>query len=457
MQAHTLMARQLARLNNLVLSRTGMHSALAAALAVGCVAAPGFALAGPMGNIVAGGQGQVNPKAEKQVVAAERAVAKQPQSAENRARLAQSYLSAGRFVSASTAFEDAIALGDKAPTTALGMALSYIGSNRNAEAVTLLGQWREAMPVGDYALALALAGQPAQAVAILSAAIKQGDNTPKHRQNLAYAFALDGHLPEARVIASQDVPVDQIDARISEWALQASVGSQQSRVAALIGAPLRSDPGVPSQLALNPSPATPALAVSESPAPTASELPPVGADAPALAMVEPQAELPAAAEPELPTALAAASPAVRAFVSSPVVQDVASPVPAPQRMARAKLVTPVAAPKPKAGAPRRAAAPVVQGSHVVQLGSFTTEAGAHRAWGIFVRQDPSLKDRELRITQATVNGRRYWRVAAAGYDMASARSKCSSVRGSGKDCLAYAHKRELPGALGAVAQRLARR
>ncbi|WP_236554624.1 SPOR domain-containing protein [Novosphingobium sp. 9U] len=454
----------MAKLNRRVLSRTGMHSAMAAALAVGCVAAPGFALAGAIGSNVAGDQGQVSRKAEKQVVAAERAVAKQPQSAEGRARLGQTYLSAGRFVSASTSFEDAVSLGDKTPSTALGMALSYIGSNRNAEAVTLLGQWRDAIPVGDYALALALAGQPSQAVSLLSDVIKQGDNTPKNRQNLAYAFALDGHLPEARVIASQDVPLEQLDARISEWALQASVGSQQSRVAALIGAPLRSDPGQPAQLALAAPAAAPALAANDTPAPAAQELPPVGADAPVLAMAEPQprtdaaAPEPVAADPAPVPALADASSAVRAFVSNPVVQDVAAPIPAPQRMARAERValTPAAA-KPKSAAPRRAAAPAAAGTHVVQLGSFTTEAGAHRAWGIFVRQDPSLKDRELRITQATVNGRQYWRVAAAGYDMASARSKCSSLRGGGKDCLAYATKRELPGALGAVAQRLARR
>lgn len=453
MKAHTLMARHLARLNNFALSRTGMHSALAAALAIGCVAVPGFALAGAAGRNLAGDQAEVSRKADKQVVAAERAVAKQPQSAESRARLGQTYLAAGRFVSAGASFEDAVSLGDKTPATALGMALSYIGSDRNAEAAALLGQWRDAIPVGDYALALALAGQPAQAVSILGAAIKQADNTAKNRQNLAYAFALDGHLPEARVIAAQDVPLDQLDARISDWALQASVGSQRSRVAALIGAPVRSDPGQPAQLALAASVAAPALAATEMPAPAAQELPAVGADAPVLAMAEPQplGEAPTVA------ALAEASPAARAFVSSPIVQDVAAPVPAPQRIARAERRAPVAPSKPKAAAPQRAAAPAGTGTHVVQLGSFTTEAGAHRAWGIFVRQDPSLKDRELRITQATVNGRRYWRVAAAGYDMASARSKCSSVRGGGKDCLAYASKRELPGALGAVAQRLARR
>ena len=38
------------------------------------------------------------------------------------------------------------------------------------------------------------------------------------------------------MIASQDVPADKLDVRVSEWALAASIGSQQSRVAAMLDA-----------------------------------------------------------------------------------------------------------------------------------------------------------------------------------------------------------------------------
>ncbi len=470
MQAQTMMARQMARLNQLAADRSRLGKAMAAAIAVSCVAAPGFALAGDLADQGNAQSDHADRKLDKQILTAERAVAKQPQNLELRSRLAQVYLAAGRFLSASGAFEDAVALGDKTPASALGMALSYIGSSRNQEALALLGQWRDAIPVGDFGLALALAGQPAQAVAILSEAVKAGDNTPKNRQNLAYAFALDGHLAEARVVASQDVPVDQLEARVSDWALQASVGSAQSRVAALLGAPVRSDPGQPTQLALAGTGNAPALAMVEAaPAPvsTAQELPPAPADAPALAfaepapvadpVTEPAEPAVASAEPVQPaTALAAATD--RQFVSNPVVQAVAESMAstAPVRLARAETVrpTPPVVRKP-VPAPRRPAA--TASTHVVQLGSFSTEAGAHRAWKIFQQRDPGLKERELHLTQAVVNGRTYWRVAAGGFDMASAKAKCSSGRVAAGSCIAHSAARELPGAVASVSRRLASR
>lgn len=438
MQSH----KRLARLNS---------TALAAMLAAGCIAVPGFALAATAQGTIPGAQ-QVDRKADAMVRDAEKAAAKRPQDAGVRTRVGQSYLAAGRFVSAATSFEDAVSLGDKSPATALRLALSYIGAGRNAEATSLLGQWREAIPAGDFGLALALAGHPGEAVTILSEAIKQGGNSPKARQNLAYAFALDGRLHEARVVASQDVPLDQLDARISEWALQASVGSQQSRVAALLGAPVRSDPGQPAQLALaSPASEAPALAAltAPEPAPQGGELPALAEPAPMVAQAAPE---PAA---ERTPDLAEAGPSGLRFVSNPVIQDVrASPV--ARRVMRTAAAEPTPVAKTKAAAPL-ASSRMTSATHVVQLGSFTTEEGARRAWGIFVRRDPSLKDRELRITQAMVNGRRYFRVAAGGYDMASARSKCSQVRGGGRECLAYGTARELPGAVGTVARRLASR
>jgi len=435
----------------------GLRAITAAALTAGCVATPGFVYAATNGNFAQGGQERISKKVEKQVIAAERAVAKAPQDAVSRARLGQSYLAAGRFASASATFEDAVSLGDKSPSTALGMALSYIATGRNGEAAALLGQWGETIPVSDHGLALALAGQPAQAIALLGTAINAGETTPKIRQNLAYAYALAGRLPEARVIASQDVPADKLDVRVSEWALQASVGTQQSRVAALLGAPVRSDPGRPTQLALAaPSSATLVAAAEPLPQPPAlEELPAVAA--PAFAQAQPDAAAPAPDERRAPMMLASyEAPAVpqparaeRPKVAAPAVQRVAA------RVANRRSEPPASANERKRAAPKRAAT----GTHVVQLGSFTTEAGARRAWGIFVSRDRSLKDRELRITEAMVNGRRYFRVAAGGYEAAEARTKCSSLKGRGNECLAYvggpASSPAIPAR--AVAQRLASR
>lgn len=451
-----------------------MHAATAAALAAGMLATPGFAFAREARASRTAEQPGVSKKLEKQVAIAERLAAKAPRSAEARSRLAQSYLAAGRFASAATSFEDAVSLGDQTPVTALRMALSYMGSGRNLEALALLEQWREAIPAGDYGLALALAGQSAQAVTVLGEAIQRGENTPKARQNLAYAYALGGRLREARMIAAQDVPVDQIEARISDWALQASIGSQQSRIAAMLGAPMRRDPGQPAALALA-TPGQGAVLAQMRPSPLSAqpvatplptdELPAVRNAAP-MAPVFAQDAPPATSgkQPETPhpaqvaTAEIAPASGIR-FISNPVVQDIsryaAASLPADSdRREHARMATLSAKPSAptKPSAPARVPAPALVAtrpgatrvaavsSHAVQLGSFLSEESARRAWDVYVSRDPALQERELRITQAVVNGRRYWRVAAAGYEASAARHMCSAVRSRGRDCLAYAER-----------------
>ncbi len=82
-------------------------------------------------------------------------------------------------------------------------------AGRNRDAVAILDDWRDAIPVADLGLALALAGEPTRGSAILADALRNGENTPKLRQNLAYAYALDGRWREARIMMMQDVPADQ--------------------------------------------------------------------------------------------------------------------------------------------------------------------------------------------------------------------------------------------------------
>lgn len=444
-----------------------LRTAMAMAIAASCVAAPGFAYAKPLDSTAERDESQAKRKSEAQITLAETKVAKSLQNASARAELAQAYLAAGRFLSAGQTFEDAVTLGDRSPATALGMVLAHIGVGRNSEATALLAQWRDSIPAGDFALALALAGQPQQAVALLSEVIRHGESTPKIRQNLAYAYALAGHLREARIIASQDVPADQIDARVSEWALQASVGSQQSRVAALLGAPLMSDPGQPVQLALSRPDEAVALALHE-PSMTNEELAPLGGD-PEMESVAPPfalAQLTTREDADLPEPVDAVtsapvvdivhaglpqSDAEPRFVANPVVQSVA--VVAARRSPPAKVLPARSTESTK---------PDVSGTggdHAVQLGSFASEEGARRAWSVFVRRDPSLRERTMRITEAVVKGRRYWRVAAAGYESGEAHAKCSAVRRQGKGCLAYVEARSLPGAVApqTAAERLASR
>lgn len=231
--------------------RYAFSSVIAVALLAGCAGTGELAKAV---SYAGSASARTTGKADRAIDKAETAVAKNPQDASARAILANLYLQAGRFDSAATTFSDAMALGDSNPRTALSLALAHIGGGRNRDAVALLDQWRDSIPAGDLGLALALAGETSRGVAVLSDAPRGGDNTPKLRQNLAYAYALDGRWSEARVMAAQDVPADQLDTRISNWAMMGKPEDYQRRVAGLLGTPVVTDPGQPSQLALGGAP-----------------------------------------------------------------------------------------------------------------------------------------------------------------------------------------------------------
>ncbi|HET9628427.1 MAG TPA: tetratricopeptide repeat protein, partial [Novosphingobium sp.] len=150
-------------------------------------------------------------RSERAVARAEATVARAPRDVAARAELGRAYLAAGRFESAREALGDAMSLGDTSGRTALSLALAQIGSGQFRQAVALLDERRDDIPAGDLGLALALAGESSRGVAILVDAVRGGENTPKLRQNLAYAYALDGRWAEAKIMAAQDVPSDQLD------------------------------------------------------------------------------------------------------------------------------------------------------------------------------------------------------------------------------------------------------
>ncbi|TCM38087.1 sporulation related protein [Novosphingobium sp. ST904] len=392
-------------------------TAMAAALLVSCAGQMPLAATGAT---AVSGDAEAGRSADRDLARAEQRVARSRRDGSARAALAQAYLSAGRFDSAATTFEDAVSLGDQSPRTGLGTALAYIGAGRSAEATAVLARLHDRIPASDYGLAISLAGQPAEGVAVLTDVVRGGENTPKARQNLAYAYALDGRWREARLIASQDVPADQLDARLGQWAAAARPDQSRARIAGLIGAPLRSDPGQPAMLALD----TPAGNVQ-------------------MARVEAPEPAPAAPTGELPP--------VQTGESFWGTSRTAEAAPAPVAMPAAPVRMAAANPAPvRKAAPARKPQTVssTQATHLVQLGSFRTMDGARRAWGIIQSRNPALKGHGLRITEAKVNGQTYYRVAAEGFDQRAAQSVCSSVRQGGNPCLAYAQQRPLPGGVG---------
>ena len=421
-------------------------------------------------------------KVDRAIQHAEAAVLAEPRNPGYRAILGAAYLEAGRFNSAGTAFGEALELGESDPRTVLSYALAKIATGDSQSALAQLYRSADRIPPADFGLALALAGQTDRGVQYLVNTVRQGQNSPKARQNLAYAYALSGNWPAARVMAAEDVPADQLDARLSEWAATARPEDFQVRVANLLGVTPAYDSGLPQSLALANFPSMDTMvaeaeAQAEAPvevaAETREEPVQVAAAAPAPAraardetplpfgidgidkvqfesdpVVQSVAQAPAPAASPAPAvarpaparrpAVAAAAPSARSatrFISRAVVQDVpATPEPAA-----------VAAPAPQQR--RMAVASGSAATHLVQLGAFNSRQVAENKWAEFQRRYSDLKGRDVVITEALVNGRTYFRVAAAGFGSRSARSMCNTLKAGGTGCFAYAASNPPAGAV----------
>jgi Flp pilus assembly protein TadD len=424
---------------------------------------------------------------DRAITHAEAAVLAEPRNAGFRAMLGASYLEAGRFQSAATSFNDALELGDTDPRTVLSYALAMTATGDSAAALEMLGNYETAIPQADLGLALALAGQAERGVHVLVNSVRNGENSAKARQNLAYTYALAGNWRAARVMAGEDVPADQLDARLSNWAATAKPEDYQLRVANLLQVTPVSDGGQPGSLA---------LANFPSPQQLAAEARELGGEDLAFAQAEPTASealafgisgidmvdvgtgnenrgvatetagpapvrvatAPVPAPRTISTPAVAAAPSRGAgprFVSNAVVQDLPAaaapraPTRAPTRVAgpaagpaAAPVAGPVAGPAPSPQR-RMAATPAAATSsgadtHLVQLGSFDSRAVAESGWAGLKRRFPQLADHDVVITEAQVNGRTYFRVAAAGFGQSTARSLCNTVKSAGRGCFAYA-------------------
>ena len=182
---------------------------------------------------------------------AQKAVENSPNDAGFRTLLGNAYLASGRFASAEAAYNDALSIFSNQPAVAMKLVLAQIAQGKNVEALAMLDQLRGVANPADVGLAMALAGQPGNAIALLDEAARAAGADARTRQNLALAHAMTGDWENARTIAAQDVPADQLDARMAEWMRTAGQQSTVTQVAALIGVtPAASDPGQPVRLAL---------------------------------------------------------------------------------------------------------------------------------------------------------------------------------------------------------------
>ena len=391
---------------------------------------------------------------DKAIAFAEEAVYAEPRNSGFRAMLGAAYLEAGRFQSAATSFEDALELGDEDPRTVLSYALAKTAQGDNKAALGKLSQWEGAINPADYGLAVALAGNPERGVHILTNTLRGGDNTAKVRQNLAYTYALAGNWRAARVMASEDVPADQLDARLSDWAANARPEDHKIRVASLLNVSPSSDGGQPQRLALGNFPSQ-QMMVAESEAQAPVQVAAAPEVAPKVETAQSAAAKPTATpvrvtarnQAALPVAAAKPAPAVKPapkaaaqpvrkpaprFVSNAVVQKVSAPSVRPAARTGPSRVA------PKTSQRRMAVASGVKATHLVQLGSFDSRGVAEAKWNEFQKKHPELKGHDVVITEAKVNGRTFFRVAAAGFTSKSARNMCGTVKSDGRGCFAYA-------------------
>lgn len=379
--------------------------------------------------------------------AAEGAVALSPRDATYRQLLGRAYVANGRFVSAETALGDAMTLGNSDPRTVISLALVKVGLGKNDEARRLLADNAATLPAADYGLAMAMAGDAAEGVRVLSEAIHDPSATARTRQNLAYAYALAGRWKDSRVMAGEDMEPLAAAQRVSQWAMMAEPSMGAQRVAALMGVTLNTaDAGLPVRLAL--APEAPADATQTMMADAAADAPPVAEAAPeapvAVAAVE------TVAVPAAETAAVAAKP-VR--VAGFVVEDrnKAKPAAAPAASKPARAIAAQAAPAAKM---QKVAMfkPVSNGASawVVQLGAYDSAAIAKEKWTRMATINSAIAAFPVLTSQANVGGKTYHRVAINGFATRNdAMAMCRAIKAQKGQCFV----RE--GAPGATPQRWA--
>jgi D-alanyl-D-alanine carboxypeptidase len=403
--------------------------------------------------------------------AMEQAVTLSPRDAGYRQLLADIYLKQGRFDSARTTFLDVLELDPANIRAALSVALVQIAQGRPQAALSRLDALDGRAPAADIGLAYALAGRTDRAVRILEIAARAPGATARTRQNLALVYAMSGDWRRARAVAAQDLSPADLPARLQQWASFARPDTGPAQVASLLGVSPAQDPGQPVGLALATPPAAapsgPAFAEASAtvgpvfasaapaaaPAPEPAETPVMTAEAPAPAPAPIQvAEAPPTEAPAfwVPTAQSYQAPVEVPVEAGPVPTE---PLPPPEvRVQYASAARSLVAPEPEliraaavnrlpvpAGPVFRRARPrvaIANGSApvVVQIGAFSNERNAERAW-VQASARYGLASRRPLTTTIAINGRTLHRVSVSGFASAGdAQRLCGQIRGQGGVC-----------------------
>jgi D-alanyl-D-alanine carboxypeptidase len=369
----------------------------------------------------------VKGKIEKALSYAEAAVEADMRNVEYRSLLARIYMQQGRFVAAERTLMDVMELGQVDPRTVVSLALARTAQSKTDSAIALVDANRAILPASDYGLA--------RAIDVLVEAIRGNNATARTRQNLSLAYAFAGRWREAQIMASQDMPQTTVDKRIVEWAQYSRPGAYEVRVAGLLGVKAQADSGQPVRLALNAAPANetqmaaveaPAetsVAMAELPAVTAAPVKELAAIGPAPVNILPVVE-------EATEAAVAVAVAVAPAFEAPLIKAPVAPVKAPEAAVKAPVKLALADTAPVVSKKS------VAGSHLVQLGAFSSAANAQQAWGKTVAKHKVLQGFDSASSTVTVNGKQLVRLAAMGFgNKASADAACAAIKSGGGDCI----------------------
>ncbi|HET9353283.1 MAG TPA: tetratricopeptide repeat protein [Sphingomicrobium sp.] len=355
---------------------------------------------------------------------AERAVEGSPQDAGFRALLGNCYLAAGRFASAEGAYRDALSIYGNQPQVVLKLALVQIAQGKNDEAKLLLAEARGLLDASDTGLALALAGDPHGAVALLEPAARQVGADARTRQNLALAYAFAGDWAQAKTVASQDVPADQLDGRIQQWMALSQPARASDQVAAFIGVqPAASDPGQPTRLALHKTDGVKQVAaepIGDVPAGLTSTATVALNDVPAAVEPQPEPVMVATAEPVAP-------PPPPFVAAEPAKLADARPALSPAAVSLSDGL-----PKLRKASVQRA---VGKSRAVVQIGAYSSRERIAFAWNKVSGKHASLK-RYTPVTARFTGGEGVvYRLSVKGFDSdKDAINLCASLKRAGGSC-----------------------
>ena len=390
------------------------------------------------------------------VTLAEEAVEYRPTDASFRALLGNIYLASGRFASAEAAYRDSIAIQASQPQVIIKLALVQIALGKSSQASGLLASAQSLLDPTDLGLALALAGRADQAVQVLEPAARAFGADARTRQNLALAYGLAGEWQLSRVVAAQDVPADQLDARIDQWMALAKPGQAGTQVAAFIGiAPAAVDPGQPVRLALNAQAEPTRMAEA---APVAEVAVPYAAPVAEAVSYVPPAPVAVAAPAVVEAPVVAAAPVEAIVPVTPVaIAETPRPVAAPKAKPTLRKSAGLRAPRPALTPAavrlaqslpeiRRAAMPRQGRSRaVVQLGAYDSRAYISGAWNRLSAKHGSLKGYTPVTARFVSDKGTFYRLAVKGFGSDSeARALCTSLKRAGGKCFVRAVSGDAP-------------